>query len=343
MLAEAEAGKIGTIIVKDMSRFGRNYLEVGFYTEILFPKKQIRFVAINNSVDSDKPQDNDFTPFLNIMNEWYAKDTSNKIKSIFLSRMSDGKRCSGSIPYGYNYNRLPEDKQTLVVDPVASQVVKHIFELAAESLTPPAIARQLTEEKVLIPSAYTLQYHHEQRNRKAEYGCTSWNANTIREILSRQEYLGHTVLRKTIGTNFKTDERRFATDEERLVFEDTHELIVDSELWEHAHRRLKHATRCIKEGTHQEECLLPSLVYCADCGSKMSYQTNYYKSGEPYHSFRCSSYGNRTVNFTIHHICDKVLYQLVLRSIQRLSSHIIADERRHNGKIHHGRTDRLAL
>ena len=125
MLAEAEAGKIGTIIVKDMSRFGRNYLEVGFYTEILFPKKQIRFIAINNSVDSDKPQDNDFTPFLNIMNEWYAKDTSNKIKSIFLSRMNDGKRCSGSIPYGYN--RLPEDKQTLVVDPVASQVVKQMF------------------------------------------------------------------------------------------------------------------------------------------------------------------------------------------------------------------------
>ena len=325
MLAEAEAGKIGTIIVKDMSRFCRNYLEVGFYTEILFPKKHIRFVAINNSVDSDKPQDNDFTPFLNIMNEWYAKDTSNKIKSIFLSRMNDGKRCSGSIPYGYN--RLPEDKQTLVVDPVASQVVKHIFELAAEGLTPPAIARQLTEEKVLIPSAYTLQYHPEQCNRKAEYGCTSWNANTVREILSRQEYLGHTVLRKTIGTNFKTDERRFATDEERLLFEDTHEPIVDGELWEQAHRRLKHATRRIKEGTHQEECLLPGLVYCADCGSKMSYQTNYYKSGEPYHSFRCSSYGNRTVNCTIHHISDKVLYQLVLRSIQRLSSHIIADER----------------
>ena len=142
MLAEAEAGKIGTIIVKDMSRFGRNYLEVGFYTEILFPKKQIRFMAVNNSVDSDKPQDNDFTPFLNIMNEWYAKDTSNKIKSIFLTRMNEGKRCSGSIPYGYN--RLPEDKQTLVVAPVASQVVKHIFELAAEGLTPSAIARQLT-------------------------------------------------------------------------------------------------------------------------------------------------------------------------------------------------------
>ena len=142
MLAEIQAGRVGTVIVKDMSRFGRNYLQVGFYTEILFPQKCVRFIAINNSVDSDRPQDNDFTPFLNIMNEWYAKDTSNKIKSIFLSRMEDGKRCSGSIPYGYN--RLPDDKQTLVVDPVASQVVKRIFELAAAGNTPPEIARQLS-------------------------------------------------------------------------------------------------------------------------------------------------------------------------------------------------------
>ena len=147
MLAEIENGKIGTVIVKDMSRFGRNYLQVGFYTEMMFPQKQVRFIAINNSVDSDKPQDNDFTPFLNIMNEWYAKDTSNKIKSIFLSRMNDGKRCSGSIPYGYN--RLPGDKQTLVVDPVASKVVKHIFALAADGYNPPTIAKKLTEEEVL--------------------------------------------------------------------------------------------------------------------------------------------------------------------------------------------------
>lgn len=212
MLAEIENGKIGTVIVKDMSRFGRNYLQVGFYTEMMFPQKQVRFIAINNSVDSDKPQDNDFTPFLNIMNEWYAKDTSNKIKSIFLSRMNDGKRCSGSIPYGYN--RLPGDKQTLVVDPVASKVVKHIFALAADGYNPPTIAKKLTEEEVLIPSAYTLQYHPEQCNRKSEWGCTRWNPTTVREILERQEYLGHTVLRKTIGTNFKTDARRSSTDEE---------------------------------------------------------------------------------------------------------------------------------
>lgn len=329
MLAEIEAGKVGTVIVKDMSRFGRNYLQVGFYTEILFPQKQVRFIAVNNSVDSDRPQDNDFTPFLNIMNEWYAKDTSNKIKSIFLSRMNDGKRCSGSIPYGYN--RLPEDKQTLVVDPIASKVVKHIYELAAQGNNPGMIARKLSEERVLIPSAYTLEYHPEQCNRKAESGCTRWNSNTVREILNRQEYLGHTVLRKTIGTNFKTDARRFATDEERLVFENTHEPIIDNELWEQAQKGLKHAVRRLKEGTHQTDCRLPGLVYCADCGSRMGYEVHYYKSGEKYYSYRCGNYmtdyANQTKLCTSHYISEKTLCTLVLHSIQRISKRVISDER----------------
>ena len=114
-------------MVKDLSRFGRNYLQVGYYTEILFPKKGVRFIAINNNVDSATPQDNDFTPFLNIMNEWYAKDTSNKIKAIFKSRMKDGMRCSGSIPYGYK--RKPDDKQALIVDEPAAEVVRKIFRL----------------------------------------------------------------------------------------------------------------------------------------------------------------------------------------------------------------------
>ena len=145
-----------------MSRLGRNYLQVGFYTEVLFPQKNVRFLAINNSIDSNNASDNDFAPFLNIMNEWYAKDTSNKIKAVFDARMKDGKRCSGSIPYGYN--RLPNDKQTLVVDPVASEVVKRIFLLANEGKSPRTIAELLTEEKVLIPAAYAKKYHPEQYN-----------------------------------------------------------------------------------------------------------------------------------------------------------------------------------
>ena len=151
MISEIEAGNVETLIVKDMSRLGRNYLQVGFYTEILFPQKKVHFLAINNSIDSDKSSDNDFAPFLNIMNEWYAKDTSNKIRSVFDARMKDGKRCSGSIPYGYN--RVPSDKQALVVDPVAAEVVKRIFLLANEGKSTRAIAEKLTEEKILIPSA----------------------------------------------------------------------------------------------------------------------------------------------------------------------------------------------
>ena len=147
LLEEVEAGRVETLVVKDLSRFGRNYLQVGYYTEILFPKKGVRFIAINNNVDSATPQDNDFTPFLNIMNEWYAKDTSNKIKAIFKSRMKDGMRCSGSIPYGYK--RKPDDKQTLIVDEPAAEVVRKIFRLVCQGNSTTAIAEMLTAEKVL--------------------------------------------------------------------------------------------------------------------------------------------------------------------------------------------------
>ena len=131
LMQDVDAGKIGTVIVKDMSRFGRNYLQVGIYTEMKFPEKGVRFIAINNGVDSLQPGSSDFTPFLNIMNEWYAKDTSNKIRAIFKARMQNGKRCSGSIPYGYRHD--PEDKDHLIVDPEAAKVVRQIFELAAET------------------------------------------------------------------------------------------------------------------------------------------------------------------------------------------------------------------
>lgn len=143
MIAEIEAGHIATVIVKDMSRFGRNYLEVGFYTEIQFPSKGVRFIAINNNVDSANPTDNDFTPSLNIMNEWYAKDTSNKIRAVFKSRMQDGKRCSGSIPYGYK--RVPGDKQTLHVDEEAASVVRRIFDMAASGASLAQIGQTLSD------------------------------------------------------------------------------------------------------------------------------------------------------------------------------------------------------
>lgn len=325
LLAQIEAGNVGTVIVKDLSRFGRNYLQVGFYTEIMFPQKNVRFIAVNNNVDTINPTDNDFTPFLNIMNEFYAKDTSNKIKSIFLARMNDGKRCSGSIPYGYN--RLPGDKQTLVVDPVASKVVKYIFELAADEHGPTDIARVLSKEGVLIPSAYTMQYHPEQCNFRAKVGDTNWSNTTVGTILDRKEYLGHTILRKTIATNFKTDTRRFATDDELLVFEDTHEPIISQELWDKAHKVMIRKPKRVQNGEYQGMVPLSGLVFCADCGSRMSFESHYYKSGEVYFSFRCYRYGNETNGCSQHYINERSLNQLVLHTIQRVYKRVIEDEK----------------
>lgn len=242
--------------------------------------------------------------------------------------LTDGKRCSGSIPYGYN--RLPGDKQTLVVDPVAPKVVKHIFALAADGYNPPTIAKKLTEEEVLIPSAYTLQYHPEQCNRKSEWGCTRWNPTTVREILERQEYLGHTVLRKTIGTNFKTDARRFSTDEEKLIFKDTHEPIIEEPVWTRVQKELKCHKYSPDRGKYQLTCRLPGLVYCADCGRVMGYNIRHNVNSDCYF-YRCSTYsGYQTTQHracTAHIISDDVLCELVLHSIQRMAKHIVADEK----------------
>ena len=225
LLTEIEAGRVGTVIVKDMSRFGRNYLQVGFYTEMMFPKKNVRFIAVNNGVDSANPADNDFTPFLNIMNEWYAKDTSKKIKAVFKAKMRDGKRVSGAVPYGYY--RKPEDKQTLYVDEASASVVRRIFQLACDGMGATAIADTLSEDKILIPSAYARQNHPEDCQCTNYHDPYTWNATTVGYILNRREYLGHTVLGKTTRDNFKTKRKRIANEDELLVFYNTHEAMAE--------------------------------------------------------------------------------------------------------------------
>ena len=200
LLEEIEAGNVATLVVKDLSRFGRNYLQVGYYTEVLLPKKGVRFIAINNSVDSANPTDNDLTPFLNIMNEWYAKDTSNKIKAVFKARMKNGMRCSGSIPYGYK--REKDDKQQLIIDEPAAEIVRKIFRLSGQGIGTTTIAEILREEKVLIPSAYAAKYFPENCRHRECKNPYQWNATTVGYILDSQEYLCHTVLGKSICENF---------------------------------------------------------------------------------------------------------------------------------------------
>ena len=192
---------------------------------MMFPKKNVRFIAVNNGVDSANPADNDFTPFLNIMNEWYAKDTSKKIKAVFKAKMRDGKRVSGAVPYGYY--RKPEDKQTLYVDEASASVVRRIFQLACDGMGATAIADTLSEDKILIPSAYARQNHPEDCQCTNYHDPYTWNATTVGYILNRREYLGHTVLGKTTRDNFKTKRKRIANEDELLVFYNTHEAMAE--------------------------------------------------------------------------------------------------------------------
>lgn len=301
LLTEIEAGRVGTVIVKDMSRFGRNYLQVGFYTEMMFPKKNVRFIAVNNGVDSANPADNDFTPFLNIMNEWYAKDTSKKIKAVFKAKMRDGKRVSGAVPYGYY--RKPEDKQTLYVDEASASVVRRIFQLACDGMGATAIADTLSEDKILIPSAYARQNHPEDCQCTNYHDPYTWNATTVGYILNRREYLGHTVLGKTTRDNFKTKRKRIANEDELLVFYNTHEAIIDQETYDKAQRMRKRVSP--RRNSEKPAHRLSGLLYCADCGSRLAYINSKPKDGKIYDSnqaFRCSRYHNKYHSCTGHYI-----------------------------------------
>jgi len=328
MIAAIEAGEIDVVCVKDLSRFGRDYLKVGFYTEIMFPEKGVRFIAINNSVDSANPMENDFTPFLNIMNEWYAKDTSNKIRAIFRSRMQDGKRCSGAIPYGYK--RDPEDKNHLLIDEEAAKVVRRIYQMVIDGMGSQAIANQLTADNVLIPSAYLEQSEHgESRNHSYHDPCR-WNCTAVSYILDKQEYMGHTVLGKTICENFKTKKRRKARPDELIIFENTHEPIIDAETW-HLVQKLRRGTRRkLANGSYSHR--LSGLVYCADCGKRLSYsspQSQHRPDGKTYDadsSFRCPTYKSMYGECTMHYIKSSTLDKLVDEAVRKIARYILRNE-----------------
>ena len=230
MLADIEAGLVSMVIVKDMSRFGRNYLEVGLYTEIRFPELGVRFIAVNDGVDSDNPFDNDFTPFRNIINEWYAKDTSKKIRAVFKTKGMSGKRLSTQAPYGY----LRDTEGNLSIDPETAPVVRLIFQLAAEGNGPGKIARRLRELEIITPG--TLAYQRSGRTDRydPDHPCI-WNVSTIVHILDNRDYLGHTVNFKTSKVSYKSKRVVENPVEKQAVFENTHEALVSQEKSDRSH------------------------------------------------------------------------------------------------------------
>ena len=327
LLQDIEADRIGIVIVKDMSRLGRNYLQVGFYTDILFPKKGIRFIAVNSSVDSANPNDNDFSPFINIMNEWYARDTSNKIKSIFDARMREGKRVCSSVPYGYY--RDPEDKQHLLIDPVSSAVVVRIFEMMASVMNTGEICRALTDEKVLIPSSYAKEYHPKQYHWRVESGRCDWNRTAVLDILKRKEYLGHTYLRKTVSTSFKTKERRKLPEEDQYFFPNTHEPIISEDLWGRAQRNRRVIERKRINDDIKDTSVFLGLLYCSECRRKLQFGIiENDQTGHVIMKYTCNKYRGDYADgcSSTHYINEEDLKAILAEYIRVISGRILNDE-----------------
>lgn len=326
MIAEVENGNVATVIVKDMSRFGRDYLKVGFYTEITFPNHNVRFIAINNNIDSDNRNDGDFTPFLNIMNEWYARDASRKIQAVFKSRMQNGLRVSPSVPYGYL--RSPKDKQKLIIDEEPAKVVRRIFNLVIDGYGVRQIATILTKDKILIPSAYAKEHCPENNHSSGFSNPYLWSCTVVGYILEKQEYMGHTVLGKTICENYKTKKRRKAKPEELMIFKNTHPAIVDEETWHLAQKLRKTVRR--PSYPDRKPHPLTGLVYCADCGSKLTHRQPKPDKEKKYDAddcYLCSHYRQLTHHCTMHYIKTSVLWELVKTAIQNISQYVLENEK----------------
>ena len=336
LVSEIEAGKVGTVIVKDMSRVGRNYLEVGFYTEVMFREKGIHFIAISNNIDSQNGESNEFAPFLNIMSEWYLRDTSRKVKAVKRARGMEGKRLTPIPIYGYTQD--PEDKEKWLIDPEAAEVVRRIFKLCVGGKGPNEIARILAEEKIERPSYYLNARGIVKRSACNDSIPYSWSGNTIAHMLSRPEYLGHTVNFRTYKDSYKDKKVKEAAPEDWAVFENTHPAIIDEQTFRTVQKCRETVRRKAPSG---EANPLTGLVFCADCGAKMYNHrklepTPYMRpSGKiymrrPMDIYECSTYSLTGRQFNQkcgrHHIRTVVLREIVLETIRAASRCVLSDE-----------------
>lgn len=283
MIALVEADQIGVLLAKDMSRIGRNYLEVGFYTEILFPKHNVRFIAINSGVDSANQMDNDFTPFLNIINEFYVKDSSKNVKASMKQKGESGEYLTTNPPYGYMKD--PENPKThWIVDDEAAAVVRQIFAWCMEGYGPSQIAKKLKEAKVDCPTVHWAKMGRNAPAKTPDDPC-DWAPRTISGILERQEYLGHMVNFRTHRQSYKSKKKIENPQSEWKIFENTHDGIVDEETFYRVQELRKNKRRPARTGKSN---MFSGIVRCADCGEKLYYCTsNSFESRQDH--FVCST------------------------------------------------------
>ena len=328
LVADIEARKVAHVLVKDMSRIGRDYLQTGFYTEVMFRQHGVHFVAIANSVDSDDQNSNEFAPFLNIKNEWYLRDLSRKQKTAIRVKGESGKPTTNAAIYGYK--KMPGDKYTWHIDEEAAAVVRRIFRLTLEGKGPYDIARILYEDKVDTPAVYFGKQNKGVWKNKEEFpNPYNWSGFVVSQILAKPEYMGHTVNFRSHKQSYKDKNPVMNPKEDWLIFENTHEAIVDKETWELAQQLRKTPRR---HDTIGEANPLTGLLFCADCGAKMYNQRTRGSDSKPYPSdaYECSAYKlagqRRTSACCNHHISTKALRELILNTIRTVSTYAISNQ-----------------
>ena len=328
LIADIEAGKVGCVLAKDMSRIGRDYLQVGYFTEIVFRQHHVRFIAIGNGIDSEDPGASEFAPFINIMSEWYLRDLSRKQRAAIKVKGESGKPTTNCAIYGYVKD--PGDKYHWLVDEEAAAVVRRIYQLAIEGHGLTDIANILYQDKVESPAAYLARQGRGPWKSKENIDRPyAWSDFIVGRILSKPEYMGHTVNFRSHKESYKDKQPIFHAPEDWLIFENTHEAIVDKGTWELV-QKLRGTPRRID--TLGEANPLTGLVFCADCGAKMYNQRTRGSDTKPYPSdaYECSSYKlagqRRTAICSNHHISTKALRTLILETIRVTSSYAISNE-----------------
>ena len=314
MMDDMNNGLVGTIIVKDMSRFGRDYIMVGYYTEIMLPQMDIRFIAVNDNVDSENQADNDFTPFRNIINEWYAKDTSKKIRSVLKAKGNSGKHLSVIPPFGYKKD--PNDKEKWIIDEDAAQIVRKIYRLYLDGNTMGGIARMLTADGIETPKLYA--ENRGVKHYKAATYPEIWSRISVEYILSNYEYTGSTVNFKTKRKSFKNKKQWIQSKEDWAVFEGTQEAIIDKETFETV-QKMRGTKRAYTK--FNEVNIFSGLLYCADCGGRMTIRRR--KEDRRKDAFICSTYRKKKKNLcTEHAIKVSALEQIVLQDIRKVCAYV---------------------
>lgn len=329
MISDIEDGKVNCVVTKDLSRLGRNYIMTGQYIELFFPEHGVRYIAIDNNIDTDVQQSSEFAPFLNVLNEWYARDISRKIKTAFKAKYLEGAHIFAYAPLGYK--RDPENKCHLLIDEDTSWIVKKIYDMSIMGAGSSKIAKTLYDEKVPTPSWINYQKYgtfahvYEDAPEDKRY---RWSIPQVRKILSDETYLGHSVHNREAKVSYKSKKRVLVPKESWFIVRGTHDAIISEDVFNQVQQLVKQRRRPLRNGTSQ---LFSGLLKCSDCGCALIHSVSYKKV--PYEFYRCRKYAMNASFCTTHYVRYDKLYDAVLSHIQQVVSSVGQNEEEFTNRL----------